>query len=106
MPMMTTPSMTSMREKPCDGARRIRRIPLRLAPPAVIVVIAAAAAVLPSCVCSRGIPAEAHQDFGAYEAPPPEAKGLLALARAVLQKGPRPVSEGGPGRRVMLAFWP
>jgi hypothetical protein len=65
----------------------------------------AAAGVLPGCVCSRAVPAEAHQDFGAYEAPPPEAKGLLALARAVLEKGPRPVTGGGPGRRVMLAFW-
>jgi hypothetical protein len=69
------------------------------------VVIATAAGFLPACVCSRALPAEAHQDFGAYEAPPPDAKGLLALARAVLEKKPRPVSEGGPGRRVMLAFW-
>ena len=94
-----------MSVKPRDGARLIPRIPFRLAP-AVVVVIAAAAGFLPGCVCSRALPAEAHQDFGAYEAPPPDAKGLLALARAVLEKGPRPLNVGSEGgRRVMLAFW-
>jgi len=94
-----------MSVKPRDGARLIPRIPFRLAP-AVVVVIAAAAGFLPGCVCSRALPAEAHQDFGAYDAPPPDAKGLLALARAVLEKGPRPLNVGSEGgRRVMLAFW-
>lgn len=64
-----------------------------------------AAGIFPACVCSRGVPREARDDFGAYDAPPPDAKGLLALARAVLQKGPRPPADPGPGRRVMLAFW-
>ncbi|HEX8795367.1 MAG TPA: beta-L-arabinofuranosidase domain-containing protein [Polyangiaceae bacterium] len=67
--------------------------------------MATVAGFLPGCVCSRHVPAEAHDDFGAYEAPPPDAKGLLALARAVLQKTPRPAADSGPGRRVMLAFW-
>jgi len=95
-----------MSVKARDGARLIPRIPFRLAL-AVIVVIAMAASVLPGCVCSRGVPAEAKADFGAYESPPPDAARLLALARAVLQKEPRQVGAGdqGAGRRVMLAFW-
>jgi hypothetical protein len=68
--------------------------------------MATAAGFFPGCVCSRGVPAEAHEDFGAYEAPPPDAKVLLALARAVLEKGPRSASEQGEGRRVMLSYWP
>lgn len=94
-----------MSVKPRDGARRDPRIFVRVAP-AAIVVMAVAAGFLPGCVCSRAVPAEAHEDFGAYEAPPPDAKGLLALARAVLQKAPRLAADGGPGRRVMLAYWP
>lgn len=94
-----------MSVKAREGARRVPRIPFRIAP-AVLAVIASTAAFLPACVCSRGIPAEAKADFGAYDAPPPDAKGLLTLARAVLEKKPRPAADAGPGRRVMLAFWP
>src|SRR6516162_919199 len=100
MPTMITTIIASMSVKP----RRARRILFRVAP-AVIVVMATAPGFLPGCVCSRGVPAEAHEDFGAYEAPPPDAKGLLALARAVLEKGPRSPSEQGAGRRVILSFW-
>src|SRR6516162_9387635 len=101
MPTMITTIIASMSVKP----RRARRILFRVAP-AVIVVMATAPGFFPGCVCSRGVPAEAHEDFGAYEAPPPDAKVLLALARAVLEKGPRSASEKGEGRGVMLSFGP
>lgn len=94
-----------MSVKPRDGARRIRRIPIRLAL-GLLLVMATTAAFAPGCVCHRGVPPEARADFGAYDAPPPDAKALLALARAVLEKAPRPPSDGSAGRRVMLAYWP
>ncbi len=94
-----------MSVKPGDGARRIRRIPIRIAL-AVLVVIATAAGIVPGCVCHRGVPPEARADFGVYDAPLPDAKALLALARAVLEKAPHPPSDGGAGRRVLLAYWP
>ncbi len=63
--------------------------------------------------CTRGhraSPADGARDFGAIEAPLPnavESLGYLAMARAVLEANERAAAppRQAPGRRVLVAFW-